>query len=258
MRQGMQTQIAWPRPGKAVIGLIVSIIGFYVLQLLLLRAGQAWVRDLYLSPAAVIEKLYVWQVVTRLWMHQPDAPFHMIFNLLWLWMFGTQLEKWWGVRRFLIAYVIFGLSGAALILIVGLLSLTAPFRPLLGSFWTTTHLGASSAVIGITVAWGLTYANQEMHFLFLGKMKGKTFVLIVVAIELLMALSFSPVSSAGHFGGIIGAFVLCRGLWKPSKWKQAVKRRRLDKQRKKIESELRVIEGGRRGDDPPTDPSKWN
>ncbi len=257
MRGGMQTQLAWGKPGKTIIALMASVVVAYVLQLILLRAGQAWVRDLYLSPRGVFESYYLWQPVTYMWMHAPDSPFHMIFNMLWLWIFGTQLEQWWGRKRFLIAYLIFGLSGAALILILGLLSLTPVLRPLLGSFWVIPHLGASGATIGITVAWGLTYANQEMNFFLLGRMKGKTFVLIVVAIELLMALSFSAVSSAAHFGGIIGAFVLCRGLWKPSKWKQMVKKQKLQRQRKKIETELRIIEGGG-GDEPPDDPMKWN
>ncbi len=243
MRGGVQTQIAWPRPGKTIIGLMVSLVVAYVLQLILLRAGQSWIRDLYLSPRDVLESFYVWQPFTRMWLHAPEKPFHLLLNGLWLWLFGTQLEQWWGGKRFLWAYLIFGLSGAAMILF-------------LGGFWTTTHLGASSATIGVTVAWGLTYANQEMNFLLFGRMKGKTFVLIVVAIELLTALSFSPVSTAGHFGGIIGAFVLCRGLYKPSKWKQLVRRQTLKKQRAKIESELRVIQGG--NNEPPDDPSKWN
>lgn len=256
MRGGVQTQIVWPKPGKTIIGLMVSLVVAYVLQLILLRAGQAWVRDLYLSPRGVFESLYLWQPFTRMWLHAPDSPFHMLFNLLWLWMIGTQLERWWGARRFLVAYLIFGLSGAALILIVGLLSLTPVFGPLLGDFWVTTHLGASSAIMGITVAWGLTFANQEVNLLLFGPMKGKTFVLILVAVQLLMALSYSAVSSAGHFGGIIGAFVLCRGLYKPSTWKGMARKQSLKRQRAKIESELRVIQGGR--DDPPDDPSKWN
>jgi membrane associated rhomboid family serine protease len=143
-------------------------------------------------------------------------------------------------------------------LIVGLLSKTSVIGPLLPHFWNGPHFGASGAVIGMTVAWGITFANEEMFMLFLGRMKGKTLVLIVLAIELLVALSYEPTSSTSHFGGMIAAFVLCRGLWRPSKWRDMARRAELERKKRKIEAELRVIQGGKNGSGGGGDPSKWN
>lgn len=261
MRGQVSTHIAWPKPGPVVIGLIAANVVIYVLELLLLRANQHWVRDLFLSPTGVFDRLQLWQPFTYMFLHDPQAPFHMVFNMLWLWLFGSQLERWWGPKRFALAYGVYGLGGAALTLLVGLLSTTDVLAQLLPAFWQRPHLGASAATMGIVVSWGLVYADQEMNFLLLGRMKGKTFILIVVAFELLRALSFAPVSSTSHFGGMAAAFVLCRGLWRPSKLKEMARRAKLRRQRKRVEAELKVLEGGRqRGPDKPDpkDPKNWN
>jgi membrane associated rhomboid family serine protease len=249
-------QMSFPRPGKAVIVLLAVNVLAYVLELVLLRANVTFIEDLFLTPADVFERGYVWQTVTYWWLHRPDSPGHLLMNMLWLWMFGSQLEKWWGAKRFLIGYAVFAFGGSVLTLLIGLLSRTDLFAPIMGGFWTKAHLGASGAVMGVTIAWGLTFANQKMNFLFLGEMKGKTFLMIIVAIELLMALSFDPVSSTSHFGGMIAAWILCRGMWKPSKWSELFKRMGLERRRRKVESELRVIDGGK--STPPKNPRDWN
>jgi membrane associated rhomboid family serine protease len=250
---GMQG--GWPRPGRGVIALLAINIVFYVLELALMRAGVP-VAELFLTPAEVFDAGKFWQVGTYWWLHSPARVMHLLFNMLWLWMFGTQVERWWGTKRFAIAYVIFGFGGAALTLIVALLSRTDVFGPLLGGAWTRPHVGASGPVMGVLIAWGMTLGNQTMNFLFLGQMKAKTFMLIIIAIELLTALSFDEVSSSSHFGGMIAAFILCRGLWRPSEWQGVVKKIQLARRRKKIEHQLRILEGGK--GDPPKDPRDWN
>lgn len=268
MQQQQQIRIVWPKAGRTIIALIIANLVAYVLQLVLLHAGAAWVEALYMVPAQVLHKGYVWQLFTYSWLHSPSSPSHLLFNMVFLWMFGSKLESWWGERRLLIAYFIFGLGGGLLTLIVGgLMGEPYALRP---------HLGASGAVMGLTIAWGLTFAEQEFHFLLIGRMKGKTFVWIAVAFELLTALSFNSVSSTSHFGGMIAAFILVRGLWRPSRWRMIFSRRKLERQRKQVEAQLRVLEGGNKGParprpgggwgvqleelDPPDpkDPSRWN
>lgn len=244
-RGGPQVQVGWPRPGKAVIGLLAANFVFYVIELILLRANVAFIQDLTLSPSGVFDHGRVWQPLTYIWLHDFERPTHLVFNLLWLWMFGSPLEQWWGSRRLLWAYFVFGLAGGALTLLVGLLTRTEAFGPLLGAFWTKQHMGASGAVMGLTVAWGIVHADRTMNFLFLGEMKGRTFLWIIIAFELLVALSFDPVSSTSHFGGMIAAFIMCKGLWRPERIKESFRRFQLQRQRRKIESELRVIQGGK-------------
>lgn len=243
-------QTAWPKPGKVVLGLLIANLAAYVLELLLLRANVSFVRELALSPDDVFERGFVWQVFTYMWLHAPEAPMHLIFNLLWLYFFGPPLERWWGPKRFSIAYLVFGLSGAALTLLFGLLSGVSILDPVLGGFSAKSHLGASGAIMGITIAWGLAFANQTMNFFLLGQMKGMTFVWIIVAIQVLYALSFDTTSSTSHFGGMIGAFVLCKGLWRPSRWSNLFRRFELARRRRRIESELRVIDGGKKTPSP--------
>ncbi len=224
-----------------------------MIQLVLLRAGQDWVQDLYLRPSGVFDHGRVWQPLTYIWLHLPTSPFHLVSNMFFLWMFGSTLEGWWGTKRFLIAYLIFALGGGALTLLIGGLSTTSALAPIMGAFWSKAHVGASGAVMGTTVAWGLVFADKEMHFFLLGRMKGRTFLLIIVAFELLVALSFDPTSSTSHFGGMFAALVLVKGLWRPDRWRAIGRKAQLTRKKRKIESELQVIQGGK--DD---DPKMWN
>ena len=193
------------------------------------------------------------------WRQTGEAP--------WFALLLGALKNAVGALLVLLGVVMLVTPGQGLLtLLVGLLSKTAVLSPLLPSFWVRPHLGASGAVMGVLASWGLVYANEEMHFIILGRMKGKTFVLIIIAIELLRALSFDGVSSTSHFGGMFAGLVLCRGLWRPSKWQEIFRRARLQKQRRRVEHELKVLEGGKgtRGPDgppkgpDPKDPKYWN
>ena len=250
--QGLGARPAFPKPGRALIVLMAANVALYVVELILMRLGVTAVSRLFLTPSDVFQHLFLWQPLTYSWFHAPDAPFHLLLNMLWLYLFGAPLEAWWGQKRFVTAYFIFALSGAVFTLMT---ALSFDVLGIVPSFWVSPHLGASAAVMGMTVAWGLAFANQEMHFFLLGRMKGKTFVLILVAVELLTALSFSGVSSTSHFGGIVGAVILCRGLWKPAKVRSLVRNAKLRQQKKKLETELRLIQGGQKF---PDDKSEWN
>ena len=257
----VQYQIAWPRPGRALLGIIIANVVAYVVQLVLLRANVQAVEQLYLRPRDVLSEGYVWQLFTYAWLHNPIGPSDLLFNMLWLWLFGTRLESRWGQRRFIQGYFLLAFGGGVFVVLIGLLSLNSAFAPLLGGFWVIAHLGSSGATTGILAAWGLTYAEEEFNFFLLGRMKGKTLVLIVLGITLLTALSFSGTSTPPLFGGILTAVILVNGLWRPSRWKEMFRRQRLKAKRRQIEHQLRVLEGGGRASEPKSkedDPSKWN
>ena len=76
-----------------------------------------------------------------------------------------------------------------------------------------------------------------------------SFVLIMVALELIYALALNPVSPTSHFGGMAGGAVLVLGLWRPSRWKKFFQKKSLERKKRKIEAELRVIQGGKQDDD---------
>lgn len=234
-----------PRMGRVVTALLIGNVAAYVLELILMRAGVPIAEYLFLRPSRVFEHGYVWQPVTYAVLHDPTAPGHLIFNMLALWWFGSPLEQWWGGKRMLVAYVVCALSGAAFTLAIAGLSQTPVLSWLVPTFWEQAHVGASGATLGLTIAWGTVFAKQEMNFMFLGRMTGRTFVLIIIGFQLLVALSFDPTSSTSHFGGMLGGYLLVSGKWRPSRWKDSFRKSRLSVERRRIERELRIIEGGK-------------
>jgi membrane associated rhomboid family serine protease len=270
MSSGMGDAMGFQKPSKLLIWVVGVNVAAYVLYLLLLRAGMVWVQDLRLTPASVFESGYIWQPFSYLLLHAPQSPGHLLWNMLLLYMFAGPLESWWGPRRFLSAYLIFGLSGAFLIMFMGGLGHAGFMSSFLGTLYQSPHLGASASVMGMMTAWGIVHANRRMNFFLLGAMNGMTFVLIIIGIELLRALSFDNVSSAAHFGGIAGAFVVCKGLWRPSQLRRlfhllslkvgrgraSVNEAALKRKRREMEKKLRVIRGGKSDDD--DDKMKWN
>jgi membrane associated rhomboid family serine protease len=142
----------------------------------------------------------VWQLVTYMFLHAGIT--HVLFNMLTLWMFGLQLERDWGTRRFLKYYFYCGIAAGVCVLVVNML---------LG-YWGTVTLGASGAIFGVLVAFGVMYPDQTVLMYFLFPIKAKYLVMIFVAIELL--LTFGPntgVSTIAHLGGAAFGFVYLKG-----------------------------------------------
>jgi membrane associated rhomboid family serine protease len=155
---------------------------------------------LALSAEAVVRNLFVWQIVTYMFLH--GGITHLLFNMLTLWMFGIQLERDWGTRRFLKYYFYCGIAAGVCVVAVNVL---------LG-YWGTITLGASGAIFGVLVAFGVTYPDQTVLMYFLFPIKAKYLVMIFVAIELL--LTFGPntgVSTIAHLGGAAFGFVYLKG-----------------------------------------------
>jgi len=240
---------AWSRPGRVSLVVAGVLVVAYALQLIATRLGVPVVQVLALTPETVVERGWLWQVLTYALLHSPGNVSHLLFNLIPLVMFGAQLEPLWGPRKYITGVVVCALGGGLLTLLVGVLTWATPLGELSPGFWMSHHLGASGATTGLTVAWGVVFANREVSLLFMPPMKGRTFVWIVLAIELLSALSFSEVSSTAHFGGMAAGALFASGLWRPTGIGDALRRRRLKRQRAKLERELRVIEGGRGKDD---------
>jgi membrane associated rhomboid family serine protease len=153
---------------------------------------------LELSAGAVVKLLFVWQLVTYMFLHSTTTPWHLVFNMLTLWMFGMQLERDWGTRRFLKYYFYCGVAAGVCVLVVNVL---------LGD-WITPTLGASGAIFGLLVAFGVTYPDQIVLANFLFPIKAKYLVMIYIAVTLWV--TFGPntgVSTIAHLGGAAFGFV---------------------------------------------------
>jgi len=155
---------------------------------------------LALYAAGVVKGLYVWQLFTYMFLH--GGIMHLLFNMLTLWFFGTQLERDWGTRRFLKYYFLCGIAAGVCVLIVNMA---------VGD-WATPTIGASGAIFGVLVAFGVLYPNQTVLMNFLFPIKAKYMVMIYAAIELI--LTFGPnsgISTIAHLGGMAFGYVYLKG-----------------------------------------------
>lgn len=139
----------------------------------------------------------VWQLVSYMFLHAGFG--HIFFNLFALWMFGQAIENYWGTNRFVVYYFLTGIGAALLHLLVG------------GGGAPT--LGASGAVYGILLAFGMMFPNRPIMLLFPPiPMKAKYFVAIFGAIELISGLSraSSGIAHFAHLGGMLVGFILIK------------------------------------------------
>ncbi len=180
--------------------LIVNTVIFVLIYLCPLQLQRQIMLVMALSAEAAVRDLFVWQLVTYMFLHAGIT--HVLFNMLTLWMFGLQLERDWGTRRFLKYYFYCGIAAGICVLVINIL---------LG-YWGTITLGASGAIFGVLVAFGVMYPNQTVLMYFLFPIKAKYLVMIFVGIELL--LTFGPntgVSTIAHLGGAAFGFVYLKG-----------------------------------------------
>ena len=178
--------------------LIANVTAFILSTLLGATSLSGLVYFLMLTPYAVTHHLYVWQLVTFLFLH--GGFFHILFNMFALWMFGCELERIWGSRRFLTYYFLTGVGSALTIILVGPSSLVPT-------------LGASGAIYGILLAYGMLFPDRLILLYFLIPIRAKYFVMIIGGIEFLSALSMpgSLVSHTAHLGGMVFGFLYLRG-----------------------------------------------
>lgn len=155
---------------------------------------------LELIPRAVVHFPAVWQLVTYLFLHGGFG--HILWNMLALWMFGAEIERTWGTRRFLQFYFFCG-AGAGVSVVV--------LNYLFGNPDVPT-IGASGAIYGILMAYAILFPNRTILFGFLIPIQVKYFVMIIGAIAFLS--SFGPntgVSEFAHLGGLLFGFLFLKG-----------------------------------------------
>lgn len=154
-----------------------------------------------LMPAAVVGRGAVWQLATYMFVHA--GIFHLLFNMLALWLFGAELERIWGTRYFLKFYFVAGIGAAILTVLFSWL----PF-----AFARAVHesivVGASGAIFGLLLAYALYFPNRPIYMYFLFPIPAKYFVLIIGAIAFYSSLGATGgVASATHLGGLLVAYV---------------------------------------------------
>lgn len=141
----------------------------------------------------------VWQYFTYMFLHGGFS--HIFFNLLTLWMFGMELAHMWGTRRFLAYYFLCGIGAGVIHSVI---------TAFMGDAYPT--VGASGAIMGVMVAFGLTFPDRVVLMGFFFPMRAKYAVLVFAGIDLYMGLVGSPdgVAHFAHLGGALIGFILLK------------------------------------------------
>ena len=187
------------------IKVLISVnFGIYLLQSV---SGQEEVffRLFGLVPNAFLSELMIWQPFTYMFFH---APFyssvgisHILLNMLGLWVFGRELEQAWGKKNFLKFYFITGV-GSGLV--------TYFFQ--IGS--ENPVIGASGAVYGILLAYGLLYPNRMLYIWGIIPIKSMWLVIIMGAIAFFGLLGNSDgISHVTHISGMLIGYILLKKKW---------------------------------------------
>jgi membrane associated rhomboid family serine protease len=141
-----------------------------------------------------------YQIATHMFTHSPGEIFHILFNMLVLWMFGRVLENVWGPKRFLLFYFICGVGAAVVHLLVQYIT---------GDL--NSAIGASGAIMGLMAAFAYLFPNTELYIMFLPiPVKAKWAVIGYVAIDLFSGLSGrgDNVAHFAHLGGALTGFIM--------------------------------------------------
>ncbi len=181
--------------------LIVANVAVFVLQVLARTLGDSGIEPIFgLTPAFVFGNLWVWQIVTYMFLHSTAWLGHLLLNMLMLWMFGTEVEKVWGTREFVKYYFICGIGAGLVTCLV---------------FPHSTTIGASGAVFGVMLAYGFLFPDRRIFFWFIFPMRAVSFILLCIGVELFSLLSLSDgVAHFAHLGGVLFGYLYLKRVWR--------------------------------------------
>ena len=173
--------------------LMLLCVGMFCAQLLM----PPWFEGFLALWPPGSGKFGPWQLLSYGLLH--GDPVHLFFNMLGLWMFGGEIERLWGGKRYL-QFIIASVLSAGLVQ-VGWALLTSHYQP---------TVGASGALFGLLLAFGMMFPNRIIMPLFPPiPMKAKVFVAVFGGLELLFGLSgASGVAHFAHLGGMLGGFLM--------------------------------------------------
>jgi len=182
--------------------LVITNVVMFVLAMIV----PGMVVRLGLMPAMVLGEGALWQPFTYMFLHGGIG--HILFNMLALWMFGTDLERTWGTRFFAKYYVVTGV-GAGLVTVVWALS-PLPFAD---DIYRTVIIGASGAIYGVLLAYGLYFPDRLIYIYLVFPIRAKYFVMIMGAIAFLSSVGSGGGGTAHwtHLGGLLVGYVYLRG-----------------------------------------------
>src|SRR5713101_5856883 len=143
---------------KAIIGANIAV--FLAMWVMPADLERILTEILGLVPFHVVRNMWIWQLATYMFVHA--GTFHILFNMLALWMFGTELERIWGTRYFLKFYFVTGIGAAILTVLFSLL----PFG-FARQLQEVNIIGASGAIYGLLLAYAMYFPERRIYMYFL-------------------------------------------------------------------------------------------
>jgi membrane associated rhomboid family serine protease len=202
-RTRYSSSLNWSLP-PGVKWLIVANCAIFLLDFLIsMSVGRVVSAPLALVPREVIRG-QIWELVTYMFLHSLSSIFHIVFNMLALWMFGVAVEQTWGTQRFIRYYFVCGVGAAVCVVLVNLL-FGNPYQRV---------IGASGAIYGVLLAFGMLFPDQTVLLGMFIPIKAKYMVMIYGAIAFLSSFQTeSTVSNLAHLGGMIFGYVYIRTMF---------------------------------------------
>ncbi|MBP8986778.1 MAG: rhomboid family intramembrane serine protease [Spirochaetes bacterium] len=149
-----------------------------------------------LIPQLVVEKLYIWQIISYMFLHSTSSFAHILFNMYAVFIFGMPVERLWGSKKFIIYFLICGIGAGVAIFAIALITG--------GMGYYIPTIGASGAVFGLLLAFGVLFPNVEILLFFIIPIRARTLVILYGGLELFLELSGGAdnISHIGHLGGL--------------------------------------------------------
>ena len=207
--------------------LIINLI-FFIASAIFQTKGISLIKELgvyyFDSP-----KFIIWQVITYMFMHGGFA--HILFNMFALFTFGSTVERIMGSKRFLNFYLITGLGALALQMMVQAIEIygltggitidpltfrseDANIIKTLSEIYYTPMVGASGAIFGLLIAFGMLFPNAELFIMFIpAPVKAKYIIPVYILVELFLGVAQFAGDSIAHFahlGGALFGFLLVK------------------------------------------------
>lgn len=179
--------------------MIACGVAFFVQQTIDRFMGGNLLGWLALVPATVVMQGRIWQLVTYMFLH--GDPMHLFLNLMMIAFIGSELEAAWGRARFLKFYFFCGVMAGLFYLLIQVFTSPASLG--------VPMVGASGAIYGLLVAYGIFFGERTLLFMMMFPMKAKHFIWVLAGIEFTTTVFSGPggtIAGVAHLGGMAAGF----------------------------------------------------
>jgi membrane associated rhomboid family serine protease len=196
--------------------------------------GESFINNLALHNYQS-DSFGIWQLITYQFLHaMPPMIFHLLFNMLALWMFGSVLETLWGAKRFILFYLICGIGAGLINMMAGSIELNilinkvnegkiplSYFQDRAGSIVHGVTLGASGSIMGVFAAYAYLFPNNPMYIMpFPFPIKTKYVIIGLILLDVFGGINpqyGGGVAHYAHLGGALFGFILVKTMNKTNR-----------------------------------------